>query len=98
MLDKPFTEFKKLKEGIRIEGRLVKIKKYKQIKKGIEIQIHEGRKHVVKRIFRKLGFTVQKLFRIQVANIELGNLKSGKIKAISKQQLNELRKILHMRK
>ncbi|MEM4263368.1 MAG: pseudouridine synthase [Candidatus Woesearchaeota archaeon] len=96
-LDRPFTDFGRLKRGITIEGRLVKIKYYKPIKNGIEITIHEGRKHIVKKIFEKIGYKVKKLMRVQIANIKLGNLGLGKTRFLSREELNELRAIVHVR-
>ena len=96
MLDRKFRDFNKLNR-INLDGKRIKIKKYRPLPKGVEITIHEGKKHVVKRIFAKLGYKVQELKRIQVANIKLGKLNKGKIRTFTKKELKELRALLKMR-
>ena len=83
VLDKKFTNPGRLNR-IMLDGKSVKIKRYRMLPHGIEVIIHEGKKHIVKRIFAKLGYKVQELKRIQVANIRLGNLRPGKIRPLRK--------------
>lgn len=96
-LDRIFMDFGRLTRGITIEGRRVKIKYYRPLKRGVEITIHEGRKHVVKKIFEKMGYHVKRLTRTQIANIRLGSLGSGKARALSREELNGLRALVHVR-
>lgn len=96
VLDKKFKHHNRL-TSIKIDGKKVKIKRYRNLPKGIEIVIHEGKKHIVKRIFAKLGYKVQELNRVQVANIKLKNLGKGKIRSLTKKELRELRSLLKIR-
>ena len=96
VLDKKFKHHNRL-TSIKIDGKKVKIKRYRNLPKGIEIVIHEGKKHIVKRIFAKLGYKVQELKRVQVANIKLKNLSKGKMRALTKKELRELRSLLKIR-
>ncbi|HTW18948.1 MAG TPA: pseudouridine synthase [Mycobacteriales bacterium] len=43
----------------------------------VEITLHEGRKHVVRRMFAEVGFPVTRLVRTSVGPIRLGDLKPG---------------------
>ena len=68
----------KLKSGVKIDRRRVipdKVSVHTPVH--IEVTIHEGRKHIVKRMFRKMGYTVVRLKRTQFANISLGQLPPG---------------------
>jgi len=96
VLDKKFKDFSKLQK-IVLDGKKVKIKRYRSLPKGIEIIIHEGKKHIVKRIFAKLGYKVQELKRTQVANIKLKGLRPGKKRQLGKKELKELKAFLKMR-
>ncbi len=96
-LDRAFMEFGRLNRGITIEGKLVKIKYYRPMQKGVEIIIHEGRKHIVKRIFEKMGYYVKRLTRTQIANISLRGLKPGKTRFLSRDELNSLKSMVNMR-
>lgn len=96
VLDKKFKDYNKLM-SIILDGKKVKVKYYRKLPRGVEITIHEGKKHVVKRIFIKLGYKVTELKRTRIANIELGNLSKGKHRPLTKKELSELRQILKIR-
>ncbi|MBW3001737.1 rRNA pseudouridine synthase [Candidatus Woesearchaeota archaeon] len=96
VLDKKFKDYNKLTRII-LDGKKIKLKSYRKLPKGVEIIIHEGKKHIVKRIFAKLGYKVQELKRTQVANIRLGNLRKGKIRHLTRKELRELKSLLKMR-
>ncbi len=68
-----------LDRKIKLKDGFVKVDSYKLIKPNVvEIKIHEGRNKIVKRIFKKLGFYVKYLKRVQIGVIKLGRLKPGK--------------------
>ncbi len=90
-------DYFKIKDGIKIEGRTVlvdhiKIKK-KDRKNGtcfVEITIHEGRNHIIKRIFEKLGYDVIKLTRTHYGFLNLGTLLSGEYRTLTTKEVREL--------
>lgn len=90
-------DFYNLKKGIEIEGRKVyptklKIKAKDKIKDTclIEIGIIEGRNHIVKKIFNKLGYDVVKLKRESYDFLTLDNLKSGEYRELSIKEVKKL--------
>ena len=99
-LNKIFTvdDLYKLKEGIKVDGRMVRPKRLK-IKATdkqkntsiVEITIIEGRNHIVKNIFKTLGYEVTKLSRISYDFLTLGHLKSGEYRPLT---LKEVKKLL----
>lgn len=91
------TEFHKIKEGLTVEGRKVSVSKLKIRKTDkkknisfIEITIHEGRNHIIKKLFRKLGIDVLKLKRISFAGLYLGKLQSGEARKLKKSEVTYL--------
>ena len=90
-------EFYKLKKGIEIEGRKV-IPTYLKIRKTdkdlknqiIEINIIEGRNHIIKKIFAYFKKDVIKLKRDGYAFLNLGNLKSGEYRELSIKEVKKL--------
>jgi 23S rRNA pseudouridine2605 synthase len=58
---------------------------------GYSITIHEGRKHIVRRMFSHLGYTVLLLERVRLDNIKLGNLSRGQIRRLSEQEIGTMR-------
>lgn len=60
----------------------------------IEMTIHEGRKHQVKRMLEQVGHPVIRLKRIQFGPLNLGTLPPGQIRYLTDKEANELRRIL----
>jgi len=49
----------------------------------VEIELHEGRKHIVRRMFDVLGHPVQRLVRTAIGPIKLGDLRAGRHRRLS---------------
>lgn len=95
-LNKIFSmdDYFNLKKGIIINGKKVNISKIKIRKKDkekntsfVEITIHEGRNHIVKNIFKEMGYDVLKLKREKYGFLTLGNLKSGEYRKLTKYEV-----------
>lgn len=93
-LDPPLRipDKKKLHKGISIEGRKVQISRVRKLKPHqVLIEIHEGRKHIIRKIFEKLNYKVINLTRTAVGKIRLTNLKPGQWRHLSKEELAKLK-------
>ncbi len=93
------ADVRRLKKGVRVGGRLVvhdTVIVHTPVH--VEVALHEGRKHIVKRIFRRLGYAVARLKRTQFANIALGNLGAGSYRELSRNELAGLQRLLHQSK
>ena len=87
-------EIKQLTNGIIIDGKKtskskVKLKKYdkKLDKSTVEITIHEGRNHQVKKMFSSIHHDVIKLKREKYANLDLTGLKSGEYRKLTNKEI-----------
>ena len=58
----------------------------------VEIEIHEGRKREVRRMFEALGFFVEKLVRIKVGSVALGALPPGELRPLSRMEVDALKR------
>jgi 23S rRNA pseudouridine2605 synthase len=56
----------------------------------VEITLHEGRKHIVRRMLAETGHPVSRLVRTDVGPIKLGSLKPGKTRELSTKEIGEL--------
>ncbi len=90
-------EIKQLRSGITIDGKKtssakVKLKKYdkKTDKSTVELIIHEGRNHQVKKMFEAINHDVIKLKRETYANLDLTNLKPGEYRKLSNKEVATL--------
>jgi pseudouridine synthase len=86
---------KRLKQGVELEDGLVQIDSFRLISQVgsrvmVEVKLHEGRKHVVRRALAEVGHPVTQLVRTDLGPISLGNLKPGKQRKLSQQEIGAL--------
>ena len=99
-INPPFL--KRMASGVEIEGYLTKPAKA-ELKKGANkkcflLTITEGKKHQIRRMCAALGYQVQSLKRIRIANIELKGLKANKYRNITGGKLKDFLQELGMTK
>jgi 23S rRNA pseudouridine2605 synthase len=92
-------EIQQLRHGLTLEDGPTAPAKVKKSGKAeanswVEITIHEGRKHQVKRMFAQMGHPVIRLKRIQFGPLNLGTLPPGQTRYLTDKEANELRQIL----
>lgn len=63
----------------------------------LEVTIHEGKKHQVKRMLEAVGHPVLKLTRIRFGPLALGDLPVGQYRYLTDREANSLRKLLARR-
>ncbi len=56
----------------------------------VEITLHEGRKHIVRRMLDATGHPVRRLVRTDVGPIRLGRLKPGAVRQLTTAEIGEL--------
>ena len=83
-----------LKNGVILDDILVKASrvKLKKVNKEsntsmVEITIHEGKNHQVKRMFESVGFHVEKLTRERIDIFTINNLKSGEYRKLTPKEV-----------
>lgn len=82
----------RLRRGVWLEGRKVIPSSVVKTRINVlEILLHEGRKHVVKRLLFKLGYFVTDLLRVQIGNLSVRGLKEGEYREMSDEELISLR-------
>ena len=79
-----------LKKGVVVDGKKVsatrvKLKKFDPLKNTsfVEIVIHEGMNHQIKKMFDFIGFPVIKLTRKRVGIFDVDGLKSGEYRKLT---------------
>lgn len=87
-------QINKLKEGVEIDGQTVKATHVKLKKVNdksntcmVQITIHEGKNHQVKKMFESVGFQVEKLKREKVAFFDLKDLQSGEFRKLTPKEI-----------
>lgn len=87
-------QINQLKNGVMLDDVLVKatrvkLKKVDSTKNTsmVEITIHEGKNHQVKRMFEAVGFLVDKLTRERIGVFQIKDLKSGEYRKLTPKEV-----------
>lgn len=56
----------------------------------VEVTLHEGRKHIVRRLFDAVGHPVSRLVRTSIGPIRLGDLRSGRTRRLTNAEVAAL--------
>lgn len=97
-------DINRLENGIKLDGKLTapaKVTAVHYAGKGlylVTIKLHEGRKRQVKRMFKAIGHPVLKLKRTGYAHLTLGKLKEGQYRALTQEEVDQLKKLAHLSK
>ncbi len=90
-------DINKLKRGVVIDNfktspARVKLKSYdkKSQTSLVELTIHEGHNHQVKKMFESVGYNVIKLTRIRFAGMDVKSLKSGEYRELNPKEVKRL--------
>ena len=86
---------RRLMAGIELDDGVATADRFRVIDRSgqralVEITLHEGRKHVVRRMLAAAGHPVTRLVRTDVGPIKLGNLKPGTSRSLSTREIGEL--------
>ncbi|HEX4699300.1 MAG TPA: pseudouridine synthase [Actinomycetes bacterium] len=88
---------KRLRAGVELEDGPVRVDGFRLVGQSgnrvmVEVSLHEGRKHVVRRLLGEVGHPVSRLVRTDVGPVSLGHLKPGKQRKLSQQEVGALYK------
>ncbi len=91
------TDLEKLRNGVKLGGRLTAPAKIRLLRDApnpwYEVTIVEGRQNQIRRMFSRAGHMVEKLKRVRVGFLELGDLPSGKFRMLAPQEVNRFRRL-----
>ncbi|MCG7314186.1 pseudouridine synthase [Priestia flexa] len=96
-VDKVITEqfVLEMESGVEILNTITKPCKIEKISDNVfKIILTQGLNRQIRRMCKALGYRVERLQRIRIMNIHLGNLEAGAWRELSQQELNELLKEL----
>jgi 23S rRNA pseudouridine2605 synthase len=81
------SDLRRLEKGIRLPDGAVRVDRI--VKRGpwVEMDIHEGRNQIIRRVFDSLGYEVIALKRTRIGSIHLGELPPGRWRNLSSVEL-----------
>jgi len=91
----PGEELKKMEEGMKVGGDYLKASKV--VFKGkniIFVTLKEGKNREIRRMLGMLGYRAEKLKRIRVGNLKLSDLKAGKWRELTFEEVSKLKGLI----
>ncbi|MBK8435234.1 MAG: rRNA pseudouridine synthase [Austwickia sp.] len=84
-----------LRAGVAIDDKTVAVDHFRLVDSApgralVELSLHEGSKHVVRRLLESVGHPVETLTRTDVGPIKLGQLGSGKVRPLNSREIGQL--------
>jgi 23S rRNA pseudouridine2605 synthase len=87
----------KLEDGLARALKVVHVRAVTKNHHWVEITIHEGRYHIIRRLIESLGTKVLRLIRIEFGPIALGDMKVGRHRVLNSQELINLFNLLNIK-
>jgi len=86
---------KRLRNGIELDDGLVTVDEFRVVSRSgarimLELVLHEGRKHVVRRLLDSVGYPVGRLVRTDLGPIKLGDLRVGNTRRLTPDEVGAL--------
>lgn len=91
-------DLNKVRRGIFLEGRRTAPARIRVLRRGrhhsiLAVEIHEGRKREIRKLFEAVGFPVSGLVRVEFAGLTLEGLKPGHWRFLKAREIDSLRKL-----
>ena len=86
---------RRLRDGIELEDGYVAVDGFRVVDSSddrtlVEISLHEGRKHIVRRLMAEVGHPVRRLVRTSVGPVRLGDQRPGTLRMLTPDELAQL--------
>jgi 23S rRNA pseudouridine2605 synthase len=89
---------KTLRNGVELEDGMARVLDYKQLSATwLEVTIHEGRYHIIRRLMEAIGVEVIRLIRTKFGPISLGETLEGRWRDLNDGELLSLQKALDLK-
>jgi 23S rRNA pseudouridine2605 synthase len=85
----------RLRRGVELDDGWVRVDRYRLVSAAsgramVELVLHEGRKHVVRRLLAEVGHPVHRLVRTRVGPVTLGTLAPGRLRHLTRHEVGAL--------
>ena len=92
---------RQLRRGVELDDGLAKVDEVRVLDAAgqrvlLEVVIHEGRNRVVRRMMDAVGRPVSRLVRTQLGPVQLGSLKAGRVRHLTRHEVAALYKLVDL--
>jgi len=87
-----------LLKGVELEDGMGRVQSFKELNSSwLEVTIHEGRYHIIRRLMEAVGVNVLRLIRTKFGPISLGDTPEGRWRDLNSGELLNLRNVLDLK-
>ena len=88
-------------EGIELEDGLIKVDSFAVVdvaagRAVVELVLHEGRNHLVRRLLEAVDHPVSRLVRTAIGPVQLGHQRQGTVRKLSQREIGDLHASRHL--
>ena len=92
---------RRLRDGVELDDGPVALDDFAVVdtlpgKTLVKVTLHEGRKRIVRRLLASVGFPVEALVRTDIGAVNLGDMRPGSIRVLTRKEIGELHKAVGM--
>jgi 23S rRNA pseudouridine2605 synthase len=85
----------RLRAGVELDDGPAKVDDFRVLDSSrgralVQIQLHEGRKHIVRRLLAEVGHPVSRLVRTQIGPVRLGHQRPGSVRKLNSEEIGQL--------
>jgi 23S rRNA pseudouridine2605 synthase len=89
---------RRLRAGIELEDGPVTVDGFRVVQSHeaqaiVEVVLHEGRKHIVRRLLAEVGHPVSRLVRTRIGPVHLGGQRAGTLRPLTRSELADLHRV-----
>jgi 23S rRNA pseudouridine2605 synthase len=89
---------RRLRSGVELEDGPVKVDSFRVVQAQgrqaiVEVVLHEGRKHIVRRLLAAVGHPVSRLVRTRIGPVHLGGQRAGTLRPLNRSELADLHRL-----
>jgi 23S rRNA pseudouridine2605 synthase len=84
-----------LRDGVELDDGFARADSFRVVdttggKAMVEVVLHEGRKHIVRRLLAEVGHPVKRLVRTRIGDVTLGEQRPGSLRALNNKEIGAL--------
>jgi 23S rRNA pseudouridine2605 synthase len=81
-----------VRSGVQLEDGPVQVDRFRIVQTSgarsiVEVVLHEGRNHIVRRLLAEVGHPVERLVRTAIGPVQLGGQRAGSVRALTRDEL-----------
>src|SRR4051794_37095618 len=89
---------RRLRSGVELEDGPAKVDSFRIVQTHaleaiVEVVLHEGRKHIVRRLLAEVGHPVSRLVRTRIGPVHLGGQRAGTLRPLTRAEIADLHRL-----